>query len=95
VTPASTVGFFFAPNFIQNFYTVLKIRLWESRSTPTLTTKGLVFALLFLFLFLLPNHAKHAQVRPGTPKVAQVHPSMQFIKKTVCLKKAIIIEVEC
>jgi hypothetical protein len=23
-------------------------------------------------LFLLPNHAKHAQVRPGTPKVAQV-----------------------
>jgi hypothetical protein len=34
--PASTVGVFFAPNFIQNFYTVLKKRLWESRSTPTL-----------------------------------------------------------
>jgi hypothetical protein len=33
---ASTVGFFFAPNFIQNLYTVLKKRLWESRSTPTL-----------------------------------------------------------
>jgi hypothetical protein len=32
----STVGFFFAPNFIQNLYTVLKKRLWESRSTPTL-----------------------------------------------------------
>jgi hypothetical protein len=30
------LGFFFAPNFIQNFYTVLKKRLWESRSTPTL-----------------------------------------------------------
>jgi hypothetical protein len=26
----------FAPNFIQNLYTVLKKRLWESRSTPTL-----------------------------------------------------------
>jgi hypothetical protein len=26
----------FAPNFIQNVYTVLKKRLWESRSTPTL-----------------------------------------------------------
>jgi hypothetical protein len=34
--PASTVGVFFTPNFIQNFYTVLKKRLWESRSTPTL-----------------------------------------------------------
>jgi hypothetical protein len=34
--PASTVGVFFAPNFIQNLYTVLKKRLWESRSTPTL-----------------------------------------------------------
>jgi hypothetical protein len=34
--PASTVGFFFAPNFIQNLYRVLKKRLWESRSTPTL-----------------------------------------------------------
>jgi hypothetical protein len=34
--PASTVGFFFAANFIQNFYTVLKKRLWESGSTPTL-----------------------------------------------------------
>jgi hypothetical protein len=33
--PASTVGFFFAPNFIQNFDTVMKKRLWESRSTPT------------------------------------------------------------
>jgi hypothetical protein len=33
----STVGFFFAANFIQNLYTVLKKRLWESRSTPTLT----------------------------------------------------------
>jgi hypothetical protein len=33
---ASTVGFFFAPNFIQNLYTVLKKRLWESRGTPTL-----------------------------------------------------------
>jgi hypothetical protein len=30
------VGFFFAPNFIQNLYTVLKKRLWETRSTPTL-----------------------------------------------------------
>jgi hypothetical protein len=28
----------FAPNFIQNLYTVLKKRLWESRSAPTLTT---------------------------------------------------------
>jgi hypothetical protein len=26
----------FAPNFIQNLYTVLKKRLWESRSTPIL-----------------------------------------------------------
>jgi hypothetical protein len=26
----------FAPNFIQNLYTVLKKRLWKSRSTPTL-----------------------------------------------------------
>jgi hypothetical protein len=26
----------FAANFIQNLYTVLKKRLWESRSTPTL-----------------------------------------------------------
>jgi hypothetical protein len=26
----------FAPNFIQNLYAVLKKRLWESRSTPTL-----------------------------------------------------------
>jgi hypothetical protein len=34
--PASTVGVFFAPNFIQNLYTVLKKRLWESHSTPTL-----------------------------------------------------------
>jgi hypothetical protein len=34
--PASTVGFFFVPNFIQNLYTVLKKRLWESRITPTL-----------------------------------------------------------
>jgi hypothetical protein len=25
-----------AANFIQNLYTVLKKRLWESRSTPTL-----------------------------------------------------------
>jgi hypothetical protein len=37
--PASTVGFFFAPNFIQNLYTVLKKRLWESRSTPTLVKR--------------------------------------------------------
>jgi hypothetical protein len=37
--PASTVGFFFAPNFIQNLYTVLKKRLWESRSTRTLTSR--------------------------------------------------------
>jgi hypothetical protein len=29
------LGFFFAPNFIQNLYTVLKKRLWESRSSPT------------------------------------------------------------
>jgi hypothetical protein len=28
----------FAPNFIQNLYTVLKKRLWESRSTPTLVS---------------------------------------------------------
>jgi hypothetical protein len=34
----STVGFIFAPNFIQKFYTVLKKRLWESCSTPTLAT---------------------------------------------------------
>jgi hypothetical protein len=34
--PASTVGFFFAPNFNQKSHTVLKNRLWESRSTPTL-----------------------------------------------------------
>jgi hypothetical protein len=26
----------FTPNFIQNLYTVLKKRFWESRSTPTL-----------------------------------------------------------
>jgi hypothetical protein len=44
--PASTVGFFFAPNFIQNLYTVLKKRLWESRSTPTLVF--LVSGLLLL-----------------------------------------------
>jgi hypothetical protein len=34
----STVGYFFAANFIQNLYTVLKKRLWESCSTPTLVT---------------------------------------------------------
>jgi hypothetical protein len=32
------LGFFFAANFTQNLYTVLKKRLWESRSTPTLVT---------------------------------------------------------
>jgi hypothetical protein len=35
----STVGFFFAANFIQNLYTVLKKRLWESRSTPILASR--------------------------------------------------------
>jgi hypothetical protein len=30
----------FAANFIQNLYTVLKKRLWESRSTPTLDKVG-------------------------------------------------------
>jgi hypothetical protein len=40
--PANTVGVFFAPNFIQNLYTVLKKRLWESRSTPTLSVRSLV-----------------------------------------------------
>jgi hypothetical protein len=30
----------FAPNFIQNLYTVLKKRLWESRSTPTLVKRA-------------------------------------------------------
>jgi hypothetical protein len=39
--PASTVRFFFAPNFIQNLYAVLKKRLWESRSTPTLALPSL------------------------------------------------------
>jgi hypothetical protein len=29
----------FAANFIQNLYTVLKNRLWESRSTPILGTR--------------------------------------------------------
>jgi hypothetical protein len=33
----------FAPNFIQNLYTVLKKRLWESRSTPTLATAQIFF----------------------------------------------------
>jgi hypothetical protein len=33
--------FFFAPNFIQKSHTVLKNRLWESRSTPTLDTTNL------------------------------------------------------
>jgi hypothetical protein len=35
----------FAPNFIQNFYTVLKIRLWESRSTPTLAIEEIYILL--------------------------------------------------
>jgi hypothetical protein len=34
-TLLAQLGFFFAANFIQNLYTVLKKRLWESRSTPT------------------------------------------------------------
>jgi hypothetical protein len=42
------LGFFFAPNFIQNLYTVLKKRLWESRSTPTLVT---LFSLSNSFVF--------------------------------------------
>jgi hypothetical protein len=42
VTPASTVGVFFAPNFVQNLYTVLKKRLCESRSTPTLVLTSII-----------------------------------------------------
>jgi hypothetical protein len=39
----------FAPNFIQNFYTVLKIRLWESRSTPILVPKNIYSKIFYLF----------------------------------------------
>jgi hypothetical protein len=40
----------FAANFIQNLYTVLKKRLWESRSTPTL-----VYTIYILNVILASN----------------------------------------
>jgi hypothetical protein len=40
----------FAPSFIQNLYTVLKKRLWESRSTPTL---GCPFIRHILFIRIM------------------------------------------
>jgi hypothetical protein len=53
--PASTVGFFFAANFIQNLYTVLKKRLWESRSTPTLVKP----IICLRFVFVLSSFCLH------------------------------------
>jgi hypothetical protein len=41
----------FAPNFIQNLYTVLKKRLWESRSTPILETRLKILPVLTRELF--------------------------------------------
>jgi hypothetical protein len=57
--PASTVGVFFAPNFIQNLYTVLKKRLWESRSTPTLEGSRIYADVLCKRLFSLPKTLKN------------------------------------
>jgi hypothetical protein len=61
VTPASTVGVFFAPNFIQNLYTVLKKRLWESRSTPTLAN------------FALENQDACGPKPPNLKKITTLH----------------------
>jgi hypothetical protein len=42
----------FAPNFIQNLYTVLKKILWESRSTPTLEVHLKIFLLSIFGIYL-------------------------------------------